>query len=93
VTVRLHVRVRPGARRTGFVGWYGEIPKLAVAAPAVDGAANEAVVVALAELLGLRPRQVHLVGGIASRSKRFDLDGITADEVAARLRALDPALR
>ena len=41
---RLSVRVQPGARRTDFAGWYGELPKIAVAAPPVEGAANGAVV-------------------------------------------------
>src|SRR5690606_3702002 len=53
---RLHVRVQPGARTTGFVGWFGELPKLAVTAPPVDGAANEAAIAALADAFGRRPR-------------------------------------
>lgn len=83
---RVHVRVQPGARRTGFNGWYGELPKLAVAAPPVDGAANEEAVRALAKLLGLRPRQVRLVGGAASRTKRFEIDGWDTDSLAEHIR-------
>lgn len=91
---RLHVRVQPGARRTGFVGWFGDMPKLAVAAPPVDGAANEAVVEALASVLGLPKRHVRLIGGAASRTKRFEVDGLDdgqildriADVIAARTR-------
>ena len=87
---RLHVRVQPGARRTQFAGWYGDVPKLAVAAPPVDGAANEAAVAALAELFGLRKRQVRLVGGAASRSKRFEVEGLTPDQLSERLLELNP---
>lgn len=90
MTARLHVRVQPGARRTGFAGWYGDIPKLAVSAPPVDGAANAAVVAALARMLGVRERQVRLVGGAASRSKRFDIEGITVEQLAERLAELNP---
>ncbi len=87
---RLHLRVQPGARRTGFVGWYGDIAKLAVAAPPVDGAANEAVIELLAELFGLRRGQVHLVGGASSRGKRFEIDGMTSEQLSRRLAELNP---
>ncbi len=87
---RLHVRVQPAARHTKFAGWYGDVPKLAVAAPPVDGAANEAACVALAEMLGLRKRQIRLVGGVASRNKRFEVEGVTSDELSERLRQLNP---
>jgi len=87
---RLHLRVQPGARRTGFAGWYGDTAKLAVAAPAIDGAANEAAVELLAELFGLRRSQVHLVGGALSRSKRFEIDGIGSEQLSQRLAELNP---
>ena len=87
---RLHVRVQPGARRTGFVGWFGDLPKLAVAAPPVDGAANEAVITAIADALGVRARQVRLVGGAASRTKRFEVEGLDDGEIIAAVQRLIP---
>lgn len=87
---RLHVRVQPGARRTAFVGWFGDLPKLAVAAAPVDGAANDAAVGALAAAFGVRPRQVRLVGGASSRTKRFEIDGLDDDEIGAIVRELVP---
>lgn len=47
---------------------------VAVNAPPVDGAANEAVVAAVAKALGLRPRQVSIVSGHTSRSKVVAID-------------------
>ena len=87
---QLELRVQPGSRRTGFVGWYGDMPKLAVAAPPVDGAANEAAIETLAELLELRRSQVRLIAGVSSRRKRFEITGFTADELRARVVALNP---
>jgi uncharacterized protein len=87
---RLLVRVQPGARRTAFVGWFGDLPKLAVAAPPIDGAANEAVIVALADVLGVRTRHVRLVGGASSRTKRFEIDGLDDGEIEAVLQRLVP---
>jgi uncharacterized protein (TIGR00251 family) len=90
---RLEIRVQPGASRTRFAGWYGSVPKLAVSAPPVDGAANDAVVAALAKMLGLRPRQVTLVGGPASRTKVFEIEGLTARELSDRINLLNPLQR
>jgi uncharacterized protein YggU (UPF0235/DUF167 family) len=82
--------VQPGARWTGFAGWCGAIPRLAVAVAPIDGAANEAVIVALAELLDLKPRQVRMIGGRSSRMKRFEIDGITDQELLVRIAATNP---
>ena len=82
---RLTVRVQPGARRSGFVGWYGEHPKLAVAAPPVDGAANDEAIRALAAVFDVRTRQVRLLVGAANRTKHFEIDGVDDDTVRARL--------
>ena len=84
------MRVQPGARRTGFVGWFGELPKLAVAASPVDGAANDAVLTAIAHAFGRRPREVVLVGGAQSRTKRFEIAGMTEEEIGRRLTELMP---
>ena len=61
---RVHVRVQPGARANRWVGWFGDLPKLAVTAPPADGAANEMVAAEVARLLGVRPRQVLLRFGM-----------------------------
>ena len=86
----LRLRLQPGARRSGFVGWYGDVPKLAVQAAPVDGAANKAAVATLAEELGLRARQVRLVDGATSRSKRFEIDGLSDEQLTTRLQELNP---
>lgn len=92
VEVRIAVRVRPGAARTKVGGSYGDPPQLAVAvvSPPVDGAANAAVVKAVAAALELRPARVTVVTGHTARSKVLALDVDDAAEPAmrARVRAL-----
>ncbi len=81
----LSVKVQPRASRDAVGGLHGKELKIAVTAPPVDSAANEAVVELLAETLGLSHRNVTLVRGQTSRHKVFRLDGITAEAAAAKL--------
>lgn len=87
--MRLAVRVRPGASRTRVGGTHGDRLVVAVTARAVDGAATEAALRAVADALGLRPRQVSLVTGATSRDKLLDLDDAAmTPDARARLGAL-----
>ena len=56
-----------------------------VAAPPVDGRANEALRRAVAKALGIAPSCVQLVRGDRSRQKTLSIEGLNADEVRARL--------
>lgn len=84
---RLTVRIQPGARRTAWIGWFGEHPKLAVAARPVDGAANEEARRFIAATAGVRDRQVRLVVGAASRAKHFEVDGVDDTTLRASIEA------
>lgn len=84
--VVLHVHVQPGAGRSAVVGRHGDSLKVRVAAPPVEGRANEATRALLADALGVGKAEVELTGGEASRSKRFRLRGIDAEEADKRLR-------
>jgi len=76
--LRFAVRVRPGARRTAVGGRWdgpgGPALLVAVAAPAVDGKANAAVVEALAAVFGVRRSRLVIVSGQCGRDKIVDLD-------------------
>lgn len=65
------VRVAPGASRAVVDGLHGDEVRIRVCSPPVDGRATEEVAQVLAQALGLRPRQVTLLSGRTSRSKRF----------------------
>jgi uncharacterized protein (TIGR00251 family) len=86
VTVALRVHVQPGAGRTAVVGRHGDALKVRVAAPPVDGRANDACRALLAETFGVAESAVELTAGPSSRMKRFTLAGVELDEFRRRLR-------
>ncbi len=76
------MRVKPGASRPKVGGQYGDgadgqgvILIVSVAPRAVDGAATEAVLKAVAKAFGLRRADVDLVSGQTSRTKVLELRG------------------
>lgn len=72
--MRVAVRVRPGAARTRVGGRYRDRLVVAVQARAVDGAATEAALAAVADAFGVRRRHVQLVSGATSRDKVVEVD-------------------
>ena len=74
-TLIIKLHVQPGAKRTEVVGMHGDALKIRLAAPPVDGKANEVLIDFLADAFGVPKRQVELLSGHASRSKRVRIDG------------------
>ena len=67
--VLLRLRIQPRASRSEIVGIQGDALKVRLSAPPVDGAANEALVRFLAELLEVPRSRVTIRSGLASRTK------------------------
>ena len=86
---RLDVRVAPGAKRSA---WAGRMPdgrrKVRIAAPPLEGRANEALVAFVADSLGVPRRAVRLVAGAGGRDKRLEVD-LAAETIELRLAALE----
>jgi uncharacterized protein (TIGR00251 family) len=80
------VLVQPRAPRAKVGPIVGDRLKVSVNAPPVDGQANDAVVRALAEALGIGRTAVEIVRGETGRRKTVRLRGVT---LAALLRILD----
>ncbi len=79
------VRVVPRAKKNEVVGVQGNVLKVRLVAPPVEGAANEALIKLLAKRLGVRRSQVEIVAGRRSRAKMVSVIGLTPAEVEARL--------
>jgi uncharacterized protein (TIGR00251 family) len=78
--------VQPRAARTAVVGVHGTALKIKVAAPPVDGKANDALREFVAGALGLPRSRVEVIGGAASRHKRLRISGMAPEDVARAFR-------
>jgi uncharacterized protein (TIGR00251 family) len=83
--VRLTLHVQPRASRTEVAGRHGDALKMRLAAPPVDGAANEELVRFLAERLKVPRSAVTLLAGRTSRRKLVAARGVSIEEVRLRL--------
>ena len=67
--------MQPGAARSEFAGRHGERIKVRLAARAVDGKANAALVEFLAQHYRVPKRNVRIESGLKSRQKRVVIEG------------------
>jgi uncharacterized protein (TIGR00251 family) len=81
----LTVKVIPRAGRTAVAGTRDNTLLIRLAAAPVDGAANTALIELLSETLGVPKRQITIVSGEKSRTKRVKVVGVTAATVQQRL--------
>lgn len=87
--VRFAVRLTPRGGVDRVDGVVEGVLRARVAAPAVDGAANEALLRLLAGELDVARRAVRLVAGATGRTKRIAVDGVGRDHVLGRWPGLD----
>jgi uncharacterized protein (TIGR00251 family) len=85
--VAIDLLVQPRASRERFGPVHDERIKLAVKAPPVDGAANEAVIKTLARIFGCKRSQVTITSGHSSRRKSVHIQGLTVDAVERQIDA------
>jgi uncharacterized protein len=81
------VRIHPRARRNAITGMLGDALKLSLTAPPLEGRANHACIEFFADLLKLPRSSITIAAGQSSRNKVIRVAGLSAAEVAARLRA------
>lgn len=86
-TATLTVHVQPNASVSAIAGHHGDALKIRVAAPAVEGKANQALIDWLKRTLCLRADQIVILSGAHGRRKRIRLLDVDRD-VEQRLKTL-----
>jgi hypothetical protein len=83
--VRFFVRVVPRASQSSIEGIYGGALKVKIAAPPVDGAANEELVAVLAKAFDVARSRIRVVRGARSRTKSVEIEGVRASDIRLRI--------
>jgi len=78
----LAVHVQPGAKRSEVAGLHGDRLKVRIAAPPLEGRANEALIAYLAERFDVPRAKVRVLKGEQSRTKLVAIDNPAVDPEA-----------
>ncbi len=80
-TFIIALHCQPGAKKTEVQGEHDGRLKLRLAAPPVEGKANEALIQWLSKTLEIRRTNIELLAGDLSRLKRVRVQGLTAEQL------------
>lgn len=81
LSVILSVRIQPRSSKNSFTRMEDGSLKIRLTAPPVDGAANEALVKFLSDILSIGKSQIEIISGHTSREKRVKLSGMSEADV------------
>jgi uncharacterized protein len=86
--ILLSVYLQPNAAKDQIVGQYEKSLKIKIAAPSVDGAANQALLKFLAKYFKLAKSNVVLVKGARSREKTVRLKNIVLTDFEDKIKKI-----
>ncbi len=84
-SVKLTLKVVPGASKSEVSGWLGDILKVRVAAQPEKGKANVAVVALLTKTFGLSKHSVTVTSGKTSQLKVVEVRGLSMAQIKRKL--------
>lgn len=76
---------QPGSKKTEVQGEHDGRLKLRLAAPPVEGKANDALIAYLAKIFKINRSQIELLAGDLSRLKRVKVSGVTHAQIVEAL--------
>ena len=85
---RITVQVQPNARENRVVRFEGGVWYVRIAAQAVKGKANRELIGFLSGILGVSKSGITIEKGMTSRRKAIAIEGLTGEEVKARVTRL-----
>jgi len=71
--MKLDLKVIPGAKKN-FFKKEGDLVKIYLTAPAVEGKANRALIEFLAEHFGVKKAQISIIKGLQTRRKTINIE-------------------
>ncbi len=88
--ITFSIKVHPRAKKNAITGEVGDVLKVALTAPPVDGKANQACIDFFAKLLEVPRSSVSIAAGQAGRNKVIRIVGLSAVEIEKRLKLRSP---
>jgi uncharacterized protein (TIGR00251 family) len=87
-STKISVRLTPRSSKDRFTGTDGEVIKINLTAPPVDGEANQSLVRFLAKALSLKASAITITQGTTSRTKTVEVRGYDQNELWSALEPL-----
>ena len=81
----IRVKLLPKSSRNQVVGREGDLFKVKVVAPPVEGKANKALVALLAAKLRVPKGAIEIISGKSSRLKSIRIDGLSEEEITRKM--------
>jgi uncharacterized protein (TIGR00251 family) len=82
----MKIKLIPRSSRNEILGREGDGYKAKVTSPPVEGMANKALIVLLAEKLGVPKRDIEITAGNTSRMKTVRIYGMTQEDIVRALK-------
>lgn len=87
VNLQSHIKVKvlPKSSRNQIIGREGDLFKVKLTSPPVEGKANKALIELLAKRLGIAKKRIEIISGKRSRLKSILIHGLTLEEITQSL--------
>ena len=88
VNLESHIKVKvlPGSSRNQIIGKEGDLFKVKLTSPPVEGKANKALIEFLAKKLGIGKGRIEIISGKSSRLKSVRIHGLSLEEITQVLK-------
>ena len=83
----IKVKVLPKSSRNQIIGREGDLFKVKLTSPPVEGKANKALIELLAKRLGIAKKRIEIISGKCSRLKTVRIYGLSLEDVSSLLQA------
>jgi len=87
VKTNIQVKVLTRSSKDQIIGKEGNVLKVKLTAPAVDGKANKALIDLLARRLGVSKTRIEIISGRRSRLKSLLIHGLTLEKITQLLKS------
>lgn len=82
ICTEFNVRIIPRSSRNEIAGIEGDLYRIKVTSPPIDGKANKALITFLSKKLKTPKKNIEIISGEKSRNKRLRINNISDDEIS-----------